>query len=217
MLTLEEAGQLAGRYRWLEMCLFETLGRWVPSVPELDVKLRLADHASQHGWHSELWLDRLPRLAGVDRDQLTAPGRDELAEFIEAVGDPEEPGRTIEKLVGVYRVVVPRLVVAYTSHLRLASPLSDGPTIRCLQLILRDELDHWTEGERLLQSLLDDGADAGRAAAHQARLEGLLIGAGGIGVPSGKPFGAAGLAEPGGIGASGGPGPAQADGPAPGA
>jgi hypothetical protein len=175
------------------------LGRWVPGVPELDVKLRLADHASHHGWHSELWLDRLPRLAGVNPDQLTAPGSHRMAAFVEAVGKPREPDQTIEKLVGVYRVVVPRTVVAYSTHLLLASPLSDGPTIRCLQLILRDELDDWTEGERLLQSLLGDGPDARRAAAHQARLEALLIEAGGIGA------------------APGAPGPAAPGGPAPGA
>jgi hypothetical protein len=178
-LTLEEAGRLAGRHRWVEMRLFETLGGWVQTVPELEVKLRIGADAPHHAWHAELWWERLPELAGVDRGELTAPFG-AAAAVMDAVGEPGGPGQTIEKLVGVYRLVVPRIVAAYTTHLRQASTVSDGPTIRCLRLILRDELEDWREGELLIQSLLTDEVAVRRAAAHQARLEGLLVQAGGI-------------------------------------
>jgi hypothetical protein len=192
-LTLEEAGRLAGHHRWVEMRLFETLGGWVQAVSELDAKLRIGADAPHHAWHAELWRERLPELAGVNRDELTVPFSAATAALMDAVGEPSGPGQTIEKLVGVYRLVVPRMVAAYTRHLRRASTVSDGPTIRCLQLILHDELEDWREGELLVQSLLTDEAAVRRAAAQQARLEGLLVRAGGIVGPV-EPIGPGGTA-----------------------
>jgi hypothetical protein len=42
--------------------LFEALGGWVATVPELDVKMRLGTHCYHHAWHAELWHKRLPEL-----------------------------------------------------------------------------------------------------------------------------------------------------------
>ncbi len=179
-LTLQESARLAGHYRWVEKRAFEILGGWVPDVPELDVKLTIAAHAPHHAWHSSLWRDRLPELAGVERDALTVPANAGVAAFMDALGDDAGEDRTIEKLVGAYRVLLPRLIAAYTADLERASPVSDSPTMRCLRLVLRDDLDDWREGETLVQGLLVDGAAVRRAADHQARLEDLLVGAGGI-------------------------------------
>jgi hypothetical protein len=71
-------------------------------------------------------------------------------------------------------------VGAYRHHLDLTSPISDGPTIRALRLVLSDERDHWHEGEALLQAQLRSTGDVDRASSHQRELEGLLVTAGGI-------------------------------------
>ena len=39
--SVEESARRVGNYKWIEMRLFEVLGGWVATVPELDVKLRL--------------------------------------------------------------------------------------------------------------------------------------------------------------------------------
>jgi hypothetical protein len=184
-LTLEESGRLIGQYRWIEMRAFEILGGWVPGVPELDVKLSIAAHAPHHAWHASLWRDRLPDLAGVDHEALTVPANPDLATFVDALGEATGAEGTIEKLVGIYRILIPRLIARYSAHLEQASPITDGPTIRSLRLVLRDELEDWREGEMLIQSLLVDGATVRRAADRQARLEARLVAAGGI---SGPPF-----------------------------
>ena len=175
--TVEETARRLGHYRWIEMRLFEALGGWVGTVPELDVKLRLGTHAHHHAWHAEQWEQRLPQLRQLDVDSATVPPNDELAGFVDALLGPQD---TIGKLVGVYRVLIPHKVAAYRYHLANTSSVTDGPTIRSLRFVLQDEVDDWSEGEMLLQSLIRSPDDVDHAAAHHARLEKLLVAAGGI-------------------------------------
>jgi hypothetical protein len=180
---VEETARRVGHYKWIEMRLFEALGGWVATVPELDVKMRLGTHTYHHAWHAELWHKRLPELREMNPERLTLPPNDEMVAFVEALTAPEAPEQTIEKLVGVYRVLIPHKIAAYTYHLNGTSPITDAPTIRSLKFALQDELDDWRDGEMLIQSMLESPGEVERAAAHQARLETLLVAAGGIAGP----------------------------------
>ncbi len=104
---VEESARRVGNYKWVEMKLFEALGGWVATVPELDVKMRLGTHCYHHAWHAELWHKRLPELREMNPDRLTQPANDALVAFMDAMTEPEAPELTIEKLVGVYRVLDP--------------------------------------------------------------------------------------------------------------
>ena len=181
--TVEETARRVGNYKWIEMRLFEALGGWVATVPELDVKMRLGTHCYQHAWHADLWHKRLPELREMNPDRLTVPANDEIVAFMDAVTGPEAPGETIEKLVGVYRVLIPHKIAAYTYHLNNTSTITDAPTIRSLKFILGDEIEDWRDGEMLLQSLIETEEEATRAAAHQGRLEAMIVQAGGIAGP----------------------------------
>jgi len=177
---VEESARRIGAYKWAEMKLFEALGGWIATVPELDVKMRLGTHCYHHAWHAELWHKRLPELREMNPDRLTKPANDAMVRFVEALVEPEAPELTIEKLVGVYRVFIPRFIAAYTFHLNNTSQITDAPTVRSLKLALQDEFDDWRDGEMLIQSLIETPEDAARAAAHQLRLETLMVEAGGI-------------------------------------
>jgi len=173
------------------MRAFEILGAWTASVPEPAVKATLATHSRQHGWHAQLWHDLLPVIGEAcpspsvssEKERVNTfiepPSAAHVA-FVEAVAAPEAPDLSIEKLVGAYRVLVPYAASAYRHHLDRTSPVSDGPTIRALRLVLSDQLDQWHEGEALLHTQLRSDADVDRASAHQRRLEGLLVATGGI-------------------------------------
>jgi hypothetical protein len=181
--TVEETARRVGHYKWIEMRLFEALGGWVATVPELDVKLRFGTHCYHHAWHAELWHKRLPELREMNPDRLTVPANDEIVTFVEAMTAPEAPGETIEKLVGVYRVLIPHKIAAYTFHLNNTSTITDAPTIRSLKFALQDEFDDWRDGEMLIQSLIETAEHVDRASAHQAELEKLMLAAGGIAGP----------------------------------
>ena len=123
------------------MRLFEVLGGWVATVPELDVKMVLGRHAWLHAEHAKRWDERLPELREMNRERLNVPPNPEFATFMDAVREPEAAEHTIEKLVGVYRVLIPRFIGVYTYHLNSTSRITDAPTIRALKFILQDEFE----------------------------------------------------------------------------
>ena len=191
LFDVEETARRVGNYKWVEMRLFEALGGWVATVPELDVKMRLGTHCYKHAWHADLWNKRLPELREMNPERLTQPANDDMVAFMDAVTEPEAPDQTIEKLVGVYRVLIPHKIAAYTYHLNNTSTITDAPTIRSLKFILNDELEDWTDGEMMLQSLIRTPEEVERAATRARELEKLIVEAGGIAGP-----GTLGEAEP---------------------
>lgn len=174
VLDLHATARRAGAARWLDGRLFEILGGWVASVPEPEVKIFLATQSAHHGWHASLWEERLPTLHDVEPASWIGP-----APGVEpAVAKLAEATTTVERLVGVHRVLLPRLAAAHAEHLEKANPVADGPIIRTLRLVLQDEHEDQRSGERLLHDLLRTPADVERAAAQQAAVESLLVEAG---------------------------------------
>lgn len=178
-LSLAGLAGLVGRYLRVEEGLFAVLGGCLPAVAGAEAKMMLSAHGYHHAWHAELWQQRRPEAA-VEGGEPEPPGGHPLEALGAALAASGAPGSTLEVLVGTYRVVVPRLITAYRRHLDQATPLSDGPVIRALRLVLADEVADWQEGEGMLQGLLGTTEQVERAAAYQARLESLLVPAGGV-------------------------------------
>jgi hypothetical protein len=198
-LTLAEAAALAGGHCWVERRLFEVLGAWSAHTAGADATLALDRHAQHAAWRAAQWWDRLPVLAGVDREALVAPGRqwraldgpglddlvaasaapdstDTSAETDgEAPGGPERDHPDVAVLAVAYRVLLPRVVVAYARHLPRTSPLADGPVVRTLGQVRADAAADWAEGEARLQALLVDAAAVDAAAAAAAAAERRLV------------------------------------------
>ena len=183
LFTVDESARRVGNYRWTEMRLFEALGGWVATIPEIDIKMRFGTHCYHHAWHSELWTKRLPELREMNPDRLTKPANEEWEAFMNAVTEPEAPEMTIEKLVGVYRVLIPHKIAVYTFHMNATSRITDAPTIRSLNFILQDEVEDWRNGEMIIETLLDDEEKLERAHKRQLELEKLLLKSGGMAGP----------------------------------
>ena len=177
-LPLDGAAELVGGYRWIEGRLFELVGAWSAVAPFPEVRVFLSALSSQFGWHAELWEERLPVLDTVDRDALTrAPGPAADTLLAALAGGPVAT-RWEWRLAGLFRVVIPRLLVTYTAHLDRAVPVSDGPTIRTLRLVSRDHGEAWLAGEALVERILAGGGGAQSAASAQGELEAVVTGAG---------------------------------------
>lgn len=178
--SVEETARRVGNYKWVEMKLFELMGGWVSSVPELDIKLVLGTHCYHHSFHAELWHKRLPELREMNPARLTVPANAEVEVFFAMLADPEQAPDTLTRLVGLYRVLLPHLISAYTFHRNNTASITDAPTIRALEFCLRDDVEEWRDGEMMVQSLLDSPEAIDRAAAHQALLERQMLVCGGI-------------------------------------
>lgn len=185
MFTVEELAQRAANYLWTEERLFELLGGWVDSVAEPDVAVMLAEHSHHHAWHADMWRDRIPELAHLNPERLGHAPNHEWVDLFDALAAPggseaEGAAPTIARLVGVYRVLIPHLVAVYSTHLRRAVPVADANTIRTLKLVLRDDLDHWRQGETQLQRLIAAAEQVDAAVARQGHLQHLVLASGGV-------------------------------------
>jgi hypothetical protein len=158
--SLAELASACRSFAALERRLFEVLGGWVPIVPEAEAKLLLRSHSFQHAWHAELWdgiAPRVGRQAGVDGPAA------ELVPVLERVPDIAS---TADRMRAVYGDVLPRLVGAYRDMRDTTAPASDGPLVRVLTLILRDDEPALASGQLLLDGLM--GTSIGPPAAAGA-------------------------------------------------
>ena len=151
--TIEQSGRRIGHHAWIEMRLFEIIGAWVGSVPELEVKAVLAAQSHHHAWHAELWHGLLPSIPDLRTADLIAPADGATRAIVDSLAEPAGPHGTAQRLELLYRRVVPRLIADYRDHLDRTTPVTDGPTIRALHLVLTDEEDDRLAGESLLAGL----------------------------------------------------------------
>lgn len=162
--SLEAAAARLGHYAWLERRMFEALGGWAAAAPEPAVRVLCDRHARQRAWHASLWQDRLPVLADVDRASLIAAPNGAWSDGLTFLAAPE----SARFLAGAYRVVGTHQRDTYRAHLASASPVSEGPTIRALELVLADQDRQASEGESLIGLLCrQDAASSGDLERHQ--------------------------------------------------
>ena len=191
------AARLVGVYRWVERRLFEVVGSWAAHEPIAQARIFFDVQSRLHAWHADLWEARLPVAHGVDHESLTIPASAELDRVVsglgglpaqrdrERLGDPGPAptggaGGTLLRLVGLGRVMLPRLIAQYDLHLRRAAPIADAAVMRSLRFVLVDETEAWRQAETLIQALVRRPSDVAVVTAHQQALESLLAGVPGI-------------------------------------
>src|SRR5581483_213164 len=111
--------------------------------------------------------------------QVSEPANERVVAFMDALEALEAPGETIERVVGVYRVLKPQLLAAYEAHLASTNAVYEPPTCRILTRCIADERRHVAAGETIARHLLRTPALVERARVAEARLWALLEAAGG--------------------------------------
>lgn len=166
-LRLAEAAARFGTFCWVERRLFEVTGAWAsaPGVAD-EARLFCFEASAQHAWHAELWAARLPVLAGWDHDALTRPaapaGR--LLERIAPGGwDGDEVTAAHRFVTVLARVALPALLASYRGFSDRLVPVADGPAIRALGLVVRDEEAELARAGELADLLAERHAPAGPA------------------------------------------------------
>jgi hypothetical protein len=164
--TIEASGRRIGQHAWVEMRLFETLGAWSAAVVDPRARALLANQSHHHAWHAELWHDLLPALPHLPAADLVGPA-DSDSELVASLAalDPAEGGAGADddeptdaaRLAAVYEQAMPRLQATYEDHLAHTRPVTDGPTIRALRLVLTDLDDDTRGGLDLLDTIADGG------------------------------------------------------------
>lgn len=176
ILSADEAARRCRQFAEIERQLAALLEQWAPEVGNEELKGTFARHARQHSWHVTVFEDLL--------SDSTAPGDGTIDDldvdaFLKALAEPPG-GDLLGFLVGVYRVLLPRQISAYTYYLRALGTSAADSDARWLGIVLQDEFDGIRDGELAIQALLVSAADVERAANRRLALETHLVKAGGI-------------------------------------
>lgn len=176
--VVEDSARLVRHYRYAAERMMRTLGGWIALTPELSAKLLMGRHVWDNAQHCDAWGRRLPELRASA--QVSEPPNPAFVAFMDALESPERPEQTVERVVGVYRVLKPHLLSAYQAHLDQANAVYEPPTRRILVRCVEDERRHIAAGEVVLRHLLRRPALEQRADAWQRQLEALLKASGGV-------------------------------------
>ena len=185
--SVDHSARLMRNYRYAVERAMRALGGWIALTPELSAKLLMGRHVWDLAQQADAFGRRLPELRAPA--QVSEPASERVVAFMDAVEEPAAPGQTVERLVGVYRVLKPHLLSSYHDHLVRANPVYEPPTRRLLQRCIDDERRHIAAGETVLGHLCAP-ALAERVLAWQRRLEALVEAAGGVtgeGLPPAPP------------------------------
>jgi hypothetical protein len=118
---------------------------------------------------------------------VSEPASEAFVAFMNAIEEPERPDQTIERLVGVYRVLKPHLLACYEDELLHVNAVYEPPTERIFQRLAEDERRHIAAGATIIAHLAATPELTARAATWQAHLESMLAAANGVtgrGVPA---------------------------------
>ncbi len=133
ILTVKERGQFVATMRYVQVWLMETLAAWVPTTPEMEVKLLFGEHI----WDVAQHADALGKRTFELRLPLQHSVRpvDSYVDFLTELATIRP---TPQRLALVYDVLLQGLAARYRRYLDETDALSDAPTVRILERHLSD-------------------------------------------------------------------------------
>lgn len=174
--SVEMNSKLLRRYKYIHERLFRCGAGQLPARSHWHLKAALGKHLYED---AEAVGSLRARIVELRTSPLMLQKEPNVTltllfeELIQAQSD-------MELLVGVYRVIKPALLKAYTQHIANTQPLVDYPTIRLLKVLSSDLREQMEWGENMIQSLHSDGESLEQADEFERRISEYLAAAGGI-------------------------------------
>lgn len=140
LLTVKARAEFVATMRYVEVWLMETLAAWVPTTPEMEVKLLFGEHI----WDAAQHADAL----GKRTFELRMPLQHSLRPvkfYADFLVELARIGPTPQRLGAVYDVVLPALVARSRHYLDQTDALADAPTVRILER-------HFADVARMVES-----------------------------------------------------------------
>jgi hypothetical protein len=178
---VEATARRVRNFRYAEEWLMLTFGGWIATIPEVPVKTGLGKIAWETAQAADALGRRLPELrCGRKAVAASESPNQGFASFVQAVAEPESPEQSIEKLAGVFDVLLPHLVEVYERTLRETDQICDAPTIELLDDVVRRTRRHLAWGHEVLDRLCDTDAKRERRRERGTDLRERLAACGGV-------------------------------------
>lgn len=127
-----------------EISVSELAAAWMPSTPEIDVKLALARQAGDEAGHFELVAERLAAL-GFDSAGFRAPSENPLFQYLKGLST------TVERIAGGLFTLESIAYAVNENFMAFCERQGDNETVRIYrEYIQPDERAHQQLGNRLL-------------------------------------------------------------------
>lgn len=178
---VESTARRVRNFRYAEEWLMMSFGGWIATIPEVPVKTGLGKLTWETAQAADVLGKRLPELrCGRKAVAASEAPNDGFAAFVQAITEPESPDQTIEKLSGVFDVLLPHLVAVYERTARATDQIADAPTIELLEDIVRRKRRHIAWGQEVLDRLCDTDATRERRRVRATELTDRLAKCGGV-------------------------------------
>jgi hypothetical protein len=142
ILTVKERGQFVATSRYVQVWLMETLGGWVPTTPEMEVKLLFGEQIWDAAQHADALGKRTAELRMPIQHSETP-----AAEYVIFLQQLRDLKATAQRLAVIYDILLPGLAVRDEHYLGQTDSLADAPTVRILE-------HHQIDVKRMLQANL---------------------------------------------------------------
>jgi hypothetical protein len=132
-LTVKQRAEHLGTFRFVQVHLLETLAAWVPSTPEMEIKVLFGRHI----WDLAQQADAIGRRTNELRAPLhfTVPPVEGYLEVLRQVRSLEA---TEERIAAFYDVALRDLETRYREYLKETDSLLDEPSCRVVGRALGD-------------------------------------------------------------------------------
>src|SRR5262245_51787 len=138
--SADESARRIRRYRYAVERAMRIMAGWIALTPELSAKLVLGRQVWDAAQHADAWGKRLPELRA--QAHTSEPAGPAFVAFMDALESADGPAQTVERLVGLYRVLKPHQLAAYSQHVARANAVYEPPTRRILLHCMADERRH---------------------------------------------------------------------------
>jgi hypothetical protein len=146
-LNVKERGDHVATFRWIAVRLMEMLAAWVPTTPEMEVKLVFGAHIWEAAQHAD--------LLGKRTHELRLPMHDNLEPvrgYVDLLADVARVEDTSRRIVAFYDGLLPDLERRFRRYLERVDTLLDEPTVRIVERIMAD-MARMTAESRALEEL----------------------------------------------------------------
>ena len=147
-LILREKAEYLGTFRWLEVFLMETLARWVPITPEMEVKVLMGRHIWDAAQHADALGKRTFELRAPLHYTLTP-----LSPYLEFMNEIASVEDTPGRIQAIYDALLPALTARYQEYVKGSDSLLDEPSFRVIHQILSDYARMRQESDALREEL----------------------------------------------------------------
>lgn len=168
-LTVRERAETVATLRHIEITMMETLSRWVPTTPMMEVKVLFGRHIWETAQHADILGRRTHELRAPMH--LTLPPVSTYATFLADLAAVQPQAQRVSAF---YDVMLPAVIARCRAYIERTDTLLDEPTVRIMKRIIADSESMIDESKRLRSEHPDLSlVDAGWRAELAARERGI--------------------------------------------